>query len=67
MKKVFCDNCAKSHHKESLRRSCGNCFLCAGCEIYKCPNCQEEIVVTPMRIAEYSQRAPGCEDSEIAD
>lgn len=55
MEKISCDNCLKTYSKNSLKRSCSNCFLCTGCEIYKCPNCQEEIIVTPMDVAKYNQ------------
>ena len=67
MENILCDSCGKRHVKEALRRSCSNCFLCAGCEIYKCPNCLEEIIVTPMRIAEYSQRPKGSDGSQETD
>jgi len=67
MERILCDSCGKRHAKDSLRRSCANCFLCAGCEIYHCPSCQEEIVVTPMRIAEYSQRDDAADESQESD
>jgi hypothetical protein len=28
---------------------CSNCFACTGCEIYYCPGCDNEIVITPVR------------------
>lgn len=55
MEKITCENCLRTFAKKSLRRRCGNCFLCTGCEIYQCPECREEIVVTPMNIAKYKQ------------
>jgi hypothetical protein len=32
-----------------MLRFCSNCFVCSGCEIYYCPSCDEEIVITPVR------------------
>ncbi|KOH44005.1 hypothetical protein NC99_32210 [Sunxiuqinia dokdonensis] len=32
-----------------MRRDCGNCFACTGCEIYICPNCRRGIVVKPVK------------------
>lgn len=49
METVICKNCSKKHDKKSLKRSCGNCFACTGCEIYQCPDCRKSIVITPMR------------------
>lgn len=67
MAKIVCDNCLKKHSEESLKRICSNCFLCTGCEIYRCPKCGEEIVVTPMPIAEYGNRPATNQDPESAD
>ena len=49
MKTIECENCFKEHNVESLKKSCGNCFACTGCEIYLCPNCHKEIIVTPIQ------------------
>lgn len=46
---IRCIHCGFTGNKEFLERSCGNCFACMGCEIYICPQCQEEIVVRPFR------------------
>ena len=61
MEKITCENCGKSHSSEALRRICSNCFLCTGCEIYRCPKCQEEIVITPLDVGNYNQLAGGGE------
>ena len=49
MKTITCRYCAKKHQSSNLKRLCGNCFACTGCEIYQCPACGKSIVVTPMR------------------
>ncbi len=67
MKKIVCENCSKKHLIKSLRRSCANCFLCAGCEIYLCPDCSKEIIITPMRIKEINQSPVDSEDPENKD
>jgi hypothetical protein len=46
---VICPSCNKHFMKDSLVRSCGNCFACTACEIYICPLCRNEIVVKPMK------------------
>lgn len=62
MKSITCDNCLKTFSSASLRRVCGNCFLCTGCEIYRCPKCQEEIIITPLEVGNYGQVV--CADDE---
>lgn len=49
METIICGNCTKKHVKKSLKRSCGNCFVCTSCEIYQCPDCRAKIIITPMR------------------
>ena len=46
---VHCTHCGFEAQKGDLDRSCSNCFACTGCEIYICPECRNEIVVTPMK------------------
>jgi len=64
MKTITCENCAKTYSSESLRKICSNCFLCTGCEIYRCPNCQEEIIITPLDIGNYNQMTTGGEEAD---
>jgi len=53
MERVVCESCLRKYQKDNLKRSCGNCFACTGCEIYLCPNCQKEIVITPVQKANF--------------
>ncbi len=46
--KLQCENCLSEFNKHDLDRCCSNCFCCTGCEIYQCPSCKKEIVVTPI-------------------
>ncbi len=49
MDTIQCIQCGFEATKNHLERSCGNCFACLGCEIYICPQCQQDIVVRPLR------------------
>jgi len=46
---IICDKCRTKFEKDREYRSCSNCFVCTGCEIYYCPSCDEEIVLIPIR------------------
>lgn len=46
---IYCKTCDKTFNKNDLQRSCSNCFACASCEIYICPECRYEIVVKEMQ------------------
>lgn len=48
-KKYVCNSCGFQFTNFEADRSCSNCFACTGCEIYNCPECGEEVVVTPMK------------------
>jgi len=48
---IVCDKCRTQFERDRLYRSCSNCFVCSGCEIYYCPSCDEEIVVRPIKRA----------------
>lgn len=64
MKTITCEHCLKTFSRESLRRICGNCFLCTGCEIYRCPKCQEEIVITPLEPDKFSQKTSAADEPD---
>ena len=44
-----CDSCGFKFERSKEYTSCSNCFVCTGCEIYYCPHCDNEIVITPVR------------------
>lgn len=46
---ISCPRCGFSFHRGEVVKECSNCFACSGCEIYICPECEEEIIVKPMR------------------
>ena len=49
-KKIYtCNSCSYQFSNLDLPRSCSNCFACTGCEIYICPQCENEVVITPMK------------------
>jgi hypothetical protein len=58
---IICDNCGHKFERDRLYRSCSNCFVCSGCEIYYCPSCDEEIDLIPIK--KIGNRA-GTEDIE---
>jgi hypothetical protein len=46
---IICNKCNYKFERDRMLRFCSNCFVCSGCEIYYCPSCDEEIVITPVR------------------
>jgi hypothetical protein len=46
---ITCGSCGYSFEREKENKHCSNCFACTGCEIYYCPKCNNEIVITPVR------------------
>ncbi len=44
-----CSNCNFQFSNLDVPRSCSNCFACIGCEIYICPQCEQEVVIKPVR------------------
>lgn len=46
---IICGRCYLKFERERELRYCSNCFACTGCEIYYCPECDNEIVITPVR------------------
>jgi hypothetical protein len=46
---VICGTCGFRFERSKEYKHCSNCFACTGCEIYYCPRCDEEIVVTPIK------------------
>ncbi|HKK43246.1 MAG TPA: hypothetical protein VJ963_12605 [Bacteroidales bacterium] len=48
---IICNRCGTKFEKDREYRSCSNCFVCSGCEIYFCPSCDNEIVLIPIKKA----------------
>jgi hypothetical protein len=46
---IICDKCTYRFERGGMNKHCSNCFACTGCEIYYCPSCDEEIIITPVR------------------
>lgn len=46
---IICNRCSYKFDRDKTYKHCSNCFACTGCEIYYCPDCDEEIVITPVR------------------
>jgi hypothetical protein len=46
---IICDTCSCKFERGGTNKHCSNCFACSGCEIYYCPSCDREIVVTPVK------------------
>ena len=40
-----CDSCKYRFSNLDAMRSCSNCFACTGCEIYLCPECENEVII----------------------
>jgi len=58
---IICGTCNLKFERDREFRNCSNCFVCTGCEIYFCPKCDNEIIITPVKsIDNYSenQRKP---------
>ena len=54
---IVCGVCGLKFDRTKDYRHCSNCFACTGCEIYYCPQCDNEIVVTPVRPMNYSSKS----------
>jgi hypothetical protein len=46
---IICGLCGLKFERGNEFKYCSNCFACTGCEIYYCPDCDNEIVITPVR------------------
>lgn len=46
---IVCEGCGYRFERGGTNKFCSNCFACTGCEVYYCPSCDEEIVVTPVK------------------
>jgi hypothetical protein len=46
---IICGSCNLKFERDKEFRNCCNCFACTGCEIYYCPGCNNEIVITPVK------------------
>jgi hypothetical protein len=60
---IICNKCNYKFERDRMLRFCSNCFVCSGCEIYYCPSCDEEIVITPIKrmvsSSESNENKPG--------
>ena len=45
---IICGECNLKFDRSSEFKHCSNCFACTACEIYYCPGCDNEIVITPV-------------------
>jgi len=52
---IVCDKCGFRFNREETDKHCSNCFACTGCEIYYCPVCDFEIIITPIQSARKSK------------
>jgi len=48
-KYITCGSCNLKFERDKEYKHCSNCFACTGCEIYYCPRCDNEIIITPVR------------------
>jgi hypothetical protein len=55
---IICKGCGYKFDRGGTNKHCSNCFACTGCEIYYCPSCDEEIVVTPVKRLRSSLKVP---------
>jgi hypothetical protein len=46
---VTCVKCSFKFDRRKENKHCSNCIVCTGCEIYYCPQCDEEIIITPIK------------------
>jgi hypothetical protein len=46
---IICGSCNLKFERSKEYKHCSNCFACTGCEVYYCPECDEEIVITPVK------------------
>jgi hypothetical protein len=46
---IICGSCNLKFERGPEYQHCSNCFACTGCEIYYCPGCDNEIVITPIK------------------
>ena len=53
---IICGSCNLKFERSREYTYCSNCFACTGCEIYYCPRCDEEIVITPVRSMNYCSK-----------
>lgn len=53
---IICDKCGLKFERGIKNQHCSNCYACTGCEIYYCPQCDERIVVKPVRKMNFSSK-----------
>ncbi|MFN8240655.1 MAG: hypothetical protein U0X39_07880 [Bacteroidales bacterium] len=53
---VICGKCRLEIERTSSNKHCSNCFACTGCEIYYCPRCNNEIIVTPVKPVSHDKK-----------
>ncbi|HBH82657.1 MAG: hypothetical protein A2X05_00900 [Bacteroidetes bacterium GWE2_41_25] len=54
---IICGSCSIKFERMKEYMHCSNCFACTGCEIYYCPQCDNEIVITPVRPMNYTSKS----------
>jgi len=62
---LTCGKCGYKFDRSKENKHCSNCIVCTGCEVYYCQQCDEEIVITPVKPiysgAGHGARGPGQE------
>lgn len=46
---IICSSCNLKFERIKEFKHCSNCFVCTACEVYYCPGCDNEIIVTPVK------------------
>jgi len=46
---ITCGTCSLKFERSKELKHCSNCIVCTGCEVYYCPKCDNEIIITPIR------------------
>jgi hypothetical protein len=47
--RIICGRCGLEFPRDKENKHCSNCFAYTGCEIYYCPGCDNEIIITPVK------------------
>jgi hypothetical protein len=53
---IICGSCKLKFDRTKEFKHCSNCFACSGCEVYYCPGCDNEIIITPVKPMNGSQK-----------
>lgn len=46
---IICSSCNLKFERGKEFKHCSNCYVCTACEVYYCPGCDNEIIVTPVK------------------